>query len=182
MNAIAKNIVLIGYRGTGKTTVARALAERLGWQWLDADVELETRAGCSIADMFATAGEAAFRDLESQLLAEFIERPKLVLATGGGVVLRDANRRLLEQAGMVVWLEADIDTLAQRVSADAATAGRRPNLTAHGGRLEIERLLAEREPLYRQCAGLTIHTPGRSPDEIAAAIAEQLAGLGWSAS
>jgi shikimate kinase len=175
------NIVLIGYRGTGKTTVARALADRLGWQWLDADVELEARAGRSIADIFATAGEAAFRDLESQLLAEFVERPRLVLATGGGVVLREANRRLLARAGMVVWLEADIDTLAERLAADAATAGQRPNLTSHGGRLEIQRLLAEREPLYRQCARLTIPTPGRSPDELAASIVGQLVGLGWVA-
>lgn len=174
------NIFLTGYRGTGKTTVARALSERLGWQWIDADVELEARAGRSIAEIFATDGEGLFRDLENQVLAELVTRTNLVVATGGGVVLREQNRKLLEQAGIVVWLEADIDTIAGRLSADTTTAGRRPNLTAHGGRLEIERLLAEREPLYRQSARLTIHTAGRSPDTIAEQILAELAGQGWT--
>ncbi|HEX4150325.1 MAG TPA: shikimate kinase, partial [Pirellulales bacterium] len=91
----AMNIALIGYRGTGKTAVARALADRLGWQWLDADAELEARAGRSIAEIFAADGEEAFRNLESGVLAELGQRSRTVLATGGGVVLRDTNRELL---------------------------------------------------------------------------------------
>lgn len=172
------NVVLIGYRGTGKSAVACALAERLGWQWLDADAELEARAGRSIAEIFAGDGETAFRDLESQVLAEVVGRSKLVLATGGGVVMREENRRLLARAGAVVWLEADVDTIEQRLAADAASADRRPNLTTHGGRLEIERLLELREPLYRECAQLTIDTRGRTPAEIAAGIRTYLAGRG----
>jgi shikimate kinase len=82
---------------------------------------------------------------------------------------------------MVVWLEADIDTIAQRLADDATTAARRPPLTVHGGRLEIERLLRERTPLYRQCARLMIDTVGRSPEEIAGLIQTQLASQGWAA-
>ena len=160
------NVVLIGYRGTGKTTVAQQLALRLGWDWVDADVEIELRAGKSIAAIFADEGEPAFRDLESQVLAETIGRERIVLAAGGGVVLREENRQLLRTAGKVVWLTADVATILARVAADQTTAIRRPPLTTAGGEAEVRQLLAQRTPLYRQVADQEIDTEGRSPAEI----------------
>jgi len=137
------NVLLIGYRGTGKTTVARHIAERLGWNWLDADVELERRAGKSIAAMFAEDGEQAFRDLESQVLADVVNLEDAIIALGGGVVGREANRDLLRGRPGVVWLQASPETLHARIEADAVTASRRPNLTLHGGLTEIAMLLAK---------------------------------------
>ena len=156
------NLLLIGYRGTGKSTVARLVAERLGWQWLDADVELERRAGKSIAAIFAHDGEPAFRELESQVLAELVQLDWHALALGGGVVLRPENRELIKRAGAVLWLTADAETILARVNADVTTAARRPNLTAQGGLDEIRQLLVEREPLYRECATIAVDTVGRS--------------------
>src|SRR5580658_2942769 len=99
-------IALVGYRATGKTTVARHLATRLGCEWIDADVEIERRAGKSIARIFAEDGEPAFRDLEAQVIADLCGRKKLVLAAGGGAPLREESRRAMRQAGHVVWLTA----------------------------------------------------------------------------
>ena len=103
-------IFLIGYRGSGKTTIGRILAARLGWAFVDADTLLEERAGKSIRQMFATDGEPAFRDLESAILAELSQRTNVVVATGGGVVMRDRNRQLL-RTGFVAWLSANAMTL-----------------------------------------------------------------------
>jgi shikimate kinase len=172
-------IFLIGYRGTGKTSVAAHVARRLGWDWIDADVELEQRAGKSIAEMFATEGEAAFRDLEATILAELAARERLVVAAGGGVVLRPENREILKSAaarsrGCVVWLKAEPATILRRLAGDATTAGRRPNLTTAGGEAEVLAMLAERTPLYEQCAGLVVDTEGRSPDQIAQEILTRL--------
>jgi shikimate kinase len=164
------NIVLIGYRGTGKSEVARQLALRLGWDWVDADVEVELKAGKSIAAIFADDGEPAFRDLEATILAELVQRDRAVLALGGGVVLRPANRSLLRQVTKVVWLTATPETIARRLAADAATASRRPNLTAAGGLEEIRRLLAERTPLYRELGDIEIDTENKSAAEVAAEI------------
>lgn len=164
------NYVLIGYRGAGKTTVAQRLALALAWDWMDADVEIELCAGKTIAEIFADDGEERFRDLESKVLAEMAQRDRLVLALGGGAVLRPENRRLIRGAGRVVWLSAPPDELWRRTSADATTAARRPNLTSEGGAAEIERLLARRLPLYRACADVEVATAGRSPDDIAAEI------------
>ena len=97
-------LTLIGYRATGKTTIARILAERLGWDWIDADVEIERRAGKSIAAMFADEGEPAFRALEAQVIAELCGRPGLVLAAGGGAVLHGPSRAAMRAGGKVVWL------------------------------------------------------------------------------
>ena len=160
------NVALIGYRGTGKTTVAQQLALRLGWDWVDADVEIELRAGKSIASIFADDGEPVFRDLESQVLAQTIVRDRIVLAAGGGVVLREENRRLLRTAGKVVWLTADVTTILARVAGDQTTASRRPQLTTAGGEAEVRQLLAQRTPLYRELADLEIDTEGRTPAEI----------------
>jgi shikimate kinase len=162
-------IFLIGYRGTGKTTAGRLLAGRLGWPFLDADAELEARAGCTIADIFRTEGEAGFRDREAAVLADLAARPDHVIATGGGVVLRPANRELLKAAGFVAWLQAPADVLWQRIQADPATAARRPNLTG-GGLREVIDLLAVREPLYRAVADAAFDAAGASPEAVAGAI------------
>jgi shikimate kinase len=168
------NIALIGYRGTGKTAVARQLARSLGWDWVDADVEVELAAGKSIAAIFADGGEAAFRDLEATVLADLIQRDHSILALGGGVVLRPANRTLVRQAGRVVWLTATPETIAARLSGDATTTSRRPNLTAVGGLDEIRRLLDERSPLYRQSCDLEIDTEAKAPADLATEILEKL--------
>jgi shikimate kinase len=162
-------VFLIGYRGTGKTTVARLLAERLGWKWLDADAVLEERHGRSIRAIFAEEGESAFRDKEAEVLAGLCALTEHVIATGGGIVLRSENRSRLRAAGRVVWLTAPAATLWDRLQRDATTAERRPVLT-QGGLAEIEELLKVREPLYTACADLTIDTTERSPEDIVAAI------------
>jgi shikimate kinase len=163
----SRPIALIGYRGTGKTTVAQVLARRLGWDWVDADVEVEFRAGKSIAIIFADYGEAAFRDLEAQVVAALCGRERTVLALGGGAVLRDDNRKAIQSCQAAVWLQADAEVLAERISGDPTTAARRPNLTNHGGRTEIETVLALREPFYRACATLEVDTDSKDPAQIA---------------
>jgi shikimate kinase len=164
------NLILIGYRATGKTTLARLLAERLGWDWIDADVEIERRAGKSIARMFAEDGEPAFRDLEAQVIADLCQRDRLVLATGGGAPLRPESRAAMRRAGTVVWLKALAPTIHRRMSGDATTAARRPNLTDKDPLAEIEHLLARREPAYREAAHWDLDTEGRRPEELAAEI------------
>ena len=161
-------LILIGYRGSGKSTIGPLLADQLDWSFIDADALLEERAGTTIRTIFATEGELAFRDRESAILAELVQRPQTVLATGGGVILREENRRLLRQ-GFVVWLKADATTLWDRMQHDPTTHARRPNLVA-GGFAEVEQLLAQREPLYRQCANLEIPVASLSPEQAATAI------------
>jgi shikimate kinase len=168
-------IFLVGYRGTGKSTVARLLAGRLGWDWLDADAVLEQRAGRSIRELFAGEGEAGFRAREAALLEELCHCQRHVIATGGGVILKEENRRRLRADGAVVWLVADADTIWQRLQADATTAERRPALTV-GGLDEVRELLRVREPLYRECAGWSVETAARSPAEVADLILAWLRG------
>ena len=183
---------MIGFRGTGKSTVARLLAERLGWEWVDADAVLEERAGRTIREIFADDGEAEFRRLEAAILRELCERPRTVLATGGGVILREDNRDVLRRSAWVVWLEADAQTLWRRLESDPASAARRPALacgewgvgcrakdkihtplpTPHTPRTsnslsEIEELLKVREPLYRASADVVVSCAGRDPATVA---------------
>lgn len=162
---VPRIIFLVGPRGSGKTTVARLLAERLGWRWLDADQVLEERQGRSIRLIFDEDGEPGFRRIEAALLEELCRLDQHVIATGGGVVRSETNRRRLREAGLIVWLRADAATLWQRLQADATTAQRRPNLTV-GGLAEVEELLRVREPFYRACADRCVETAGRSPEDI----------------
>jgi shikimate kinase len=167
------NIHLIGYRGTGKSTVAPLVAAALGpdWTWLDLDVELERSAGRTIAAIFAESGETAFRDLEEEVLAQAVRRDQRVLATGGGVIGRESNRLRLAK-GWNVWLTAAPETIHARINGDTVTAGRRPNLTV-GGLKEIEELLAKREPLYREFADLVLPTDHASAAALAARIVKE---------
>lgn len=167
-------ITLIGYRGTGKSTLAAPLAQQLGWEWLDADVELERRAGRSIKDIFATDGEPEFRRLERELLSELLKRDQLVLAAGGGAIQNEATRADMKAAGPVIWLQASVDTIERRLATDPTTGQRRPNLTSGGGRGEIERLLTVREPLYRECATITLNADNSSVDQLIDLVLKQL--------
>jgi shikimate kinase len=160
-------IFLIGYRGTGKTTVGRLLAGRLGRESIDADDEIERRAGKTIAAIFADDGETVFRDLEAAVMAELCRRTQLVVAPGGGAVLRESTREAMRAAGQVVWLTASVDTIVSRLAEDAVTGDRRPNLTAVGGQAEIEAVLAARTPIYRACATFVVDTEGKSPADVA---------------
>lgn len=161
------NIILIGYRATGKTTLAQLLAGKLGWEWIDADVEVERRAGKSIARIFAEDGEPAFRDLEATVTAELCQRKNLVLAAGGGSPLRADTRRAMRERSRVVWLTALPETIHARMSGDATTAGRRPNLTDKNALDEIVHLLQKRESVYHEAAHIQVDTEAKSPAQIA---------------
>ena len=166
---MARHVFLVGPRGSGKSTVARLLAERLGRNWVDADALLEQRAGQSIRALFASEGEAGFRAREAALLAELCDWPDHVIATGGGVVLREENRARMRSSGLVVWLTGDADTLWGRIAGDASTTERRPALGV-GGRAEVAAVLAAREPLYRASAHHAIDTAAREPGLVCAEI------------
>jgi shikimate kinase len=160
------NIYLVGYRGTGKSSLARVLAERLGWSWRDADDLIEQQAGMPIARIFSDQGENAFRDLETEVVRQLVGQDHLVVALGGGAVLRETNRRAIA-SGCVVWLQAEVETIHDRITADPTTSNRRPNLTVGGGIDEIRRLLAERTPIYAEVADITVTTDGQSLSQIA---------------
>lgn len=166
------NIVLIGYRATGKTTVAKILAEQLGRKAVDADVVIEQRAGKSIAEIFADDGEPAFRDLESAVVADLMQQNGFVVSLGGGAPMREENRIAMRSGGTVFWLTASAETIVQRMSADVKTASQRPGLTDRGPLDEVTHVLAEREPVYREVAHHAIATEGRTPAEVAQAVAE----------
>lgn len=167
-------ITLIGYRGTGKSTLAPVLADKLHWNWIDADAELQRRAGRTIREIFDQSGEPEFRRLERETLVSLLRQDRLIIAAGGGAILHPDTRQDIKAAGEVVWLQASVDTIERRLCGDAVTAAQRPNLTSKGGRHEIEELLAQREPLYRECASLTVETDQPLPDG-SAPTAEQLA-------
>lgn len=161
-------IVLIGLRGSGKTTVGRLLARRMRWPFADTDARLATAAGRTIAEIFAAEGETGFRRRESSALAEVLEEGggRSVVATGGGAVLAPGNRELM-LGHAVVYLRADADTLAARVAADPTSAASRPALTdAPNPAEEVRRLLAEREPVYRSVATLEIDAARRRPESV----------------
>lgn len=171
-------ITLIGFRGTGKSSVAAPLAERLGWRWIDADAEIERRAAKSIRAIFEEDGEAAFRALERDVIAALLAEDRAVIATGGGAVLDDRTREQMRLAGEVVWLKASSGTINQRLADDPATPASRPALTDAESPEEVEQLLAAREAYYRQCATITVETDARGVgevvDEILAAVQPRL--------
>jgi shikimate kinase len=172
-----RGVALVGYRGTGKSTVGRILAERLEWRFADADHEVEARAGRPIARIFAEDGEAGFRDLEEQVLADLTALPNTVIATGGGAILRSVTRDRLRSFGLVVWLTADAGTLAKRLARDPRRLEIRPALTSVGTLDEIADVLAARLPHYREVADLEIGTAGRSCREVAEAVIRALGGV-----
>ncbi len=166
-----RGLVLIGGRGTGKSTVGRLVAGRAGRPFVDSDREIERRGGRSIRAIFEESGEPAFRDREQEALARLAaEVPGAVLATGGGAVLREANREVLRGFGLVAWLTADPAEMGRRLQADRTGLAGRPALTPAGTLDELVAVLAAREPLYAGLADVTIATDGLSPAEVAEAL------------
>jgi shikimate kinase len=166
-----RGLVLVGMRGTGKSTVGRILAGRMARPFVDADVELEEMVGRPIATLFAEEGEPSFRDREERILSELATRqPGAILATGGGVVLREANRKVLRSFGFVVWLRADPAGAAARLRADSRGVAQRPALTPAGTLAEIADVLEARLPLYQEVSDAWVDTGGRTADEVSEAI------------
>jgi len=161
------NIVLIGYRGSGKSAVGQALAAQLGWPLIDTDTLIEQRAGTSIREIFSQRGEMAFRDLETQVIADLAPLDAHIISAGGGAVLRPANVQTLRPNGKFVWLTAPPEVLRARMTADTGTTENRPNLTAAGGLAEIRQVLTQREPIYRQVADFTVDTTHDSIEDVA---------------
>ena len=160
-----KNIVLIGFMGTGKTSVGRLLAARLGCAFHDLDKKIEAQCGMTIPAMFEQHGEAYFRAREKDAVRAVSARMNLVIATGGGTVKDAENVALLRQNGILVALTADVDTILQRTAA----RGTRPVLDgadAGDRRAAVVRLLEERSSLY-ETADITVDTSGRAPLEVA---------------
>lgn len=167
-------ISLIGYRASGKSSVAPRLAKKLGWDWLDADRAIEQQAGRSIPEIFASDGETAFRQLESNVLAELLQKDQTIIATGGGAILSPVNRQRLRAAGPVVWLHASPETLAARLSRDRNHPNARPSLTGRPIDEEVADILAVREPLYRETATLIVHSDGEPVEQITRRILRHL--------
>jgi shikimate kinase len=166
---LTKNIVLIGFMGCGKTTIARVLGRMLAHPVVDLDQLIEEKAGMPITRIFAEKGEGWFRQLEAAVLQELsAPGPLRIVSTGGGIITRKRSRSLLKQLGYVVWLQAPVDTILDRTSRNRD----RPLLETGDPRARIESLLTEREPLYRAAADLVIDTGGLDPEETACGILE----------
>jgi len=155
-----RSLVLVGMMGAGKTAVGRRLATVLDLPFIDADEEIEAAAGCPITDIFALHGEAAFRDGERRVIKRLLKQPPCILATGGGAFMDERIRDLIADAGISVWLKADLDTLWQRVR----RRGNRPLLNTKNPKQTLEALMQTRYPVYAE-ADITVESSEGPLDE-----------------
>jgi len=161
------NIVLIGYRGTGKSTVANLVAQRLHRHVTSTDAEIIAKAGLSIPDIVRQFGWDHFRELETTICRGLTDQKDLVIDTGGGVILKDANVTALKSHGLIFWLTAEIPTIAARIGGDT----QRPSLSGTKTFVEeIEEVLHDREPKYRAAADHTVPTDHLTPQQIVESI------------
>lgn len=157
------NIVLIGYRGTGKSTVGRLLAARLGREFVSTDAEIVKRTNRTIPEIVAQEGWEYFRNLESDICRELADRDKLVIDTGGGAILRTQNVEALKEKGIIFWLTASVETITKRIGG----GNQRPSLTGTKSFVdEIQEVLRERTPNYQAAADHTIATDNRSINQL----------------
>lgn len=167
------HILLIGFMGSGKSTVGRILADSVGIPFVDLDEQVEQAAGVSVSQLFADGGEERFRTLESEMLAAMAKHPPSVVACGGGVVVRDENRAVLRSLGRVVYLRVSAGEAVARIG-DTST---RPLLSGAGAALAATSLLTARESLYSAVADIVVQTEGRTPEEVAHVVSEKLEAL-----
>jgi len=162
------NLVLIGYRGTGKTAIGRRLAERLGMEYVGLDEEIVRRAGKSIPDLVEESGWDRFRDIEAEAVRDAAAADNRILDTGGGAILRDENVAALRRNGLVIWLRASVPDIVARIGAD----DQRPSLTGRRSFTdEVDEVLAERKPRYNAAAHERIDTSALTVEEAVQAIA-----------
>ncbi|MCL4160618.1 UNVERIFIED_CONTAM: hypothetical protein GTU68_043364 [Idotea baltica] len=166
----AQNIFLVGLMAVGKTTIGRLLADAINWHFVDSDHVIEERAGADIPWIFDVEGEAGFRDREQAVISELSQSSGLVLATGGGAVLRIENRQALAANGVVVHLDSSLEHLVARTRKDK----NRPLLNPKGMRETLQRLQCERGPLYTEIADYRFTTDSSSPKVLARHIEQQL--------
>ena len=165
------NVVLIGYRGTGKSTVGKIVAARLGRVLVSTDAEIVKLVGQSIPEIVETKGWEYFRDLETKVCQELAGRTGLVVDTGGGAVLRSRNVEVLKETGRLFWLVAAVSTIAQRIGQDS----QRPSLTGVKSFVdEIQDVLHERTPKYQAAADYVIETDGKPVTQVADEIQARL--------
>ena len=168
------NLILTGFRATGKTSVGRIVAARLRWDFRDTDELARQRLGAPIAEIVARHGWPFFRAAEAQLLRELVAMRHTVLATGGGAIEHETEWRGLRQCALVVWLDADSDTIRRRLQADPDSGHQRPSLTGQAVADEIELLLERRRPMYAAGSDLRLDTAGSTPDQLADAIIQNI--------
>lgn len=155
------NISLIGYRGTGKSTIALILAEKTGFALTNLDAMIVEKASMPVPEIVKKFGWDRFRDIESEVLEEAAKADNQILDCGGGIILRQDNREKLKELGPVFWLVADIPSVIERIKEDT----QRPSLTGKSFVDEVSDVLKEREPLYRDCADHIIDTVALSPED-----------------
>jgi shikimate kinase len=146
----------------------------LNFSWVDADTEIENQTGRTIREIFATDGEAEFRRIEREILVGLMKKDRLVIAAGGGAILNESTRNDFRAGGVVVWLKASVETIARRILRDGASTPHRPSLTGLSGYDEIQLLVSQREPLYRECATIIVESEGMSIEALTQQILAKL--------
>jgi shikimate kinase len=168
------HIILIGYRGTGKTVVGERLAEKLRLPFCDTDACIEEATGRTIQEMVEESGWVYFREREREIVRELRVMQRSIIATGGGAVMDKENADILKKHGVLIWLSADVGTIVERIQSDAKSRERRPSLSHDDIFMETADVLNKRIPVYSRLADLSINTAGKKVDDIVDVICQFL--------
>ncbi len=168
-----KSIVLVGLMGAGKSAIGRGLATKLDMPFLDADIEIEAAAGCTIEEIFETQGESYFRDGERRVIARILSGPPVVLATGGGAYMDETTRDLIAKTGISVWLRADLDTLVRRTS----KRSNRPLLKKNNPAKILKDLMKVRHPIY-ELSDIVVDSNDGPPEDTVERVCAALTAFG----